>query len=172
MRLAKTVLIGLTVCVALMGLAEAQKSLDKMFNKLKDVTGSTSDGKGNSNVAQGLKEALQVGTEKAVARTSQSGGFFNNPLIKIVNARESFKSVEKGLRLAGYGSKVDEFILSMNSAAEAASPQAKQIFVNAITGSMSFTDANKILQGGETAATDFFKEKTTKELYELLSPGD
>ena len=170
MRPATAMIIGLVLYVAAWSsLAEAQTSLDKMFNTLKDVTGKTEGSSpGSANVAKGLKEALQVGTEKAVSRTGKTDGFFSNPLIKI-GVPEQFQTVEKGLRLAGYGSTVDEFVLSMNRAAEAAAPQAKQIFVNAIT-SMSFADANQILQGGDTAATDFFKEKTSQDLYGAFRP--
>jgi hypothetical protein len=170
MRPATAMIIGLMLCVtALSCTTEAQTSLDKMFKTLKGATGKT-DGNapGSANVAQGLKEALRVGTEKAVSRTSQTDGFFSNPLIKIVMPQQ-FQSVEKGMRLAGYGTTIDAFVLSMNRAAEAASPQAKQIFVNAIT-SMSFADANQILQGGDTAATDFFKERTSQDLYSSFRP--
>lgn len=170
MRPATAMILGLMLGIAaLSSLAEAQTSLDKMFNTLKDVTGkSAGSSPGAANVTEGLKEALRVGTDKAVSRTGKTDGFFSNPLIKIVTP-EQFQSIEKGLRLAGYGSTVDEFVLSMNRAAEAAAPQAKQIFVNAIT-SMSFADANQILQGGDTAATDFFKEKTSQDLYSAFRP--
>jgi hypothetical protein len=170
MRPATAMIIGLMLGVtALSSLVEGQTSLDKLFKTLKAVTGTTEGSSpGSANVTQGLKEALRVGTEKAVSRTSQTDGFFSNPLIKIVMP-EKFQSVEKGLRLAGYGSTVDEFVLSMNRAAEAAAPQAQQIFVNAIT-SMSFADANKIFQGGDTAATDFFKAKTSQDLYSSFRP--
>jgi hypothetical protein len=62
-----------------------------------------------------------------------------------------------------------EFVLSMNRAAEQAAPAAKQIFGNAITN-MSFDDAKKILTGGNTAATDYFKAKTTNELTAAFKP--
>jgi len=64
---------------------------------------------------------------------------------------------------------VDEFVLSMNRAAEQAAPAAKQIFVDAITG-MTFDDAKKILSGGNTAATEFFKAKTTDSLTAAFKP--
>lgn len=170
MRNMRALIVGLAVCLALAGLVEAQSSLGKMLKPLKDVVGSAagkSEGS-SSNVAQGLKEALRMGTEKAVAKTGTTDGYFGNPLIKLVMPKK-FQSVEKGLRIAGYGPKVDEFVLSMNRAAEAAAPQAKDIFVNAIT-SMTFADANKILSGGDTAATDFFKDKSSKQLYDSFRP--
>jgi hypothetical protein len=164
----KVAIVGLIACAALGSTAMAQTSLDKAFKSLKDIGGKTTTDASGSQVVQGLKEALRLGTDQAVTTTSQTDGFFGNPLIKIAMP-EKLQSVEKGLRLAGYGSKVDEFILSMNRAAEAAAPQAKKIFINAIT-SMSFADANQILRGGDTAATDFFKTKTSDELYQSFRP--
>lgn len=78
MRPATAMIIGLTLCVAtLSSLAEAQTSLDKMFNTLKDITGKTEGSSpGAANVTEGLKEALRVGTEKAVSRTGKTDGFF------------------------------------------------------------------------------------------------
>jgi hypothetical protein len=77
--------------------------------------------------------------------------------------------MEQGLRAVGYGPQVDEFVLSMNRAAEQAAPAAKQIFVDAIT-SMTFDDAKKILSGGDTSATEFFKAKTTDNLTAAFRP--
>jgi hypothetical protein len=119
-------------------------------------------------IAAGLKEALQVGTENAVNLTGQPGGFFKNEAIKILMP-EKLQTLERGLRAMGYGPKVDEFVLSMNSAAERAAPQAKQIFWNAI-GEMSFADAKKILYGSETAATEYFKERTSGKLMAAFKP--
>ena len=56
----------------------------------------------------------------------------------------------------GYGGQIDELVLGMNRAAERAAPQAKQIFFDAI-GDMSFDDARKLLNGGDTAATEYFR---------------
>ncbi len=64
---------------------------------------------------------------------------------------------------------MDEFVLSMNRAAEKAAPQAKSIFVDAIK-EMTFEDAKQILNGGDTAATEFFKEKTSAKLSEAFKP--
>jgi len=56
----------------------------------------------------------------------------------------------------------------MNRSAEAATPAAKKIFLDAILA-MSFDDARRILSGGNTAATEYFKDKTTGHLTEYLS---
>ncbi len=69
----------------------------------------------------------------------------------------------------GYGPQVDDFVLSMNRAAEKAAPLAKQIFWDAI-GEISFDDARKILSGPDTAATQYFRNKTTEKLTTAFKP--
>ena len=123
----------------------------------------------DAKIADGLKEALKVATEKTVSLTGKTDGYFANQAIKILMP-DKLKSLESGLRAVGYGSQIDEFVLSMNRAAESAAPQAKQIFVDAI-GKMSFDDARKILNGSNTAATDFFKSKTTPQLTTAFKPA-
>lgn len=125
---------------------------------------SLPDGK----VDAGLKQALQVATEKSVSLTGRPNGYFSNQAIKILMP-EKLQTVESGLRMVGYGPQVDEFVLSMNRAAEQAAPAAKKIFIDAITG-MTFDDAKKILSGGNTSATEFFKAKTTDQLTAAFRP--
>jgi hypothetical protein len=119
-------------------------------------------------VDAGLKQALQVATEKSVSLTGRTNGYFSNQAIKILMP-EKLQTVESGLRMVGYGPQVDEFVLSMNRAAEQAAPAAKKIFTDAITG-MTFDDAKKILSGGNTSATEFFKAKTTDQLTAAFKP--
>jgi hypothetical protein len=69
----------------------------------------------------------------------------------------------------GYQPKIDAFVLSMNRAAEAAAPSAKKIYCDAIL-TMSFDDARRILSGNATAATDYFKSKTTDQLTVAFHP--
>jgi hypothetical protein len=120
-------------------------------------------------IGSGLKEALKVGTENTVNLTGRLDGYFLNQAIKILMP-EKLRNLEKGLRAVGYGPQVDEFVLSMNRAAERAAPFAKQVFWDAI-GEMTFEDAKKILSGHETAATDYFKSKTTDKLTVAFRPA-
>ncbi len=120
-------------------------------------------------VGAGLKEALEVATENSVSITGRPDGYFANQAIKILMP-EKLRTVEKGLRAVGYGPQVDELVLSMNRAAERAAPSAKQIFWEAI-GAMTFDDARKILGGGDTAATEFFKAKTSDKLVAAFRPA-
>jgi hypothetical protein len=123
---------------------------------------------GDAKTAAGLKEALQIGVGNAVNLTGAVDGYFKNQAIKILMPKQ-LQSLEKGLRAVGYGPKVDDFVLSMNRAAEKAAPQAREIFVGAI-GEMTFADAGQILTGGDTAATDYFKSKTTEKLTAAFRP--
>ena len=125
-------------------------------------------GLSESKVDSGLKEALQVGTEKAVKITGRPNGYFGNEAIKILMPKD-LRPLESGMRAIGFGPKIDDFILSMNRSAEAAAPAARKIFVDAILA-MSFEDAKKILSGSDTAATEYFKDKTTGQLTEPFTP--
>jgi hypothetical protein len=122
----------------------------------------------DSRIASGLKEALQIGADHAVKLTGQPNGYFGNKAIKILMPK-NLQPLEKGLRVVGYGPKVDDFVLSMNRAAEGAAPSAKKIFGDAILA-MSFEDARKILNGGDTAATDYFRAKTSDQLAAAFRP--
>jgi Protein of unknown function (DUF4197) len=125
-------------------------------------------GLSDSKVASGLKEALQVGADKAVSLTGEPNGYFGNQAIKILLPK-SLGPLATGLGAMGYQAKIDAFVLSMNRAAEAAAPSAKKIFGDAIVA-MSFEDARKILSGSDTAATDYFKNKTTDQLTVAFRP--
>lgn len=123
---------------------------------------------GREQIVQGLKEALKVGTEKAVDIVSQLNGFYKSPDIKIVFPQK-LRDAEKFLRSAGFGALVEEFELSMNRAAEQAASEAKELFWNAIT-QMTIQDAEKILKGKDNEATLYFQEKTSEQLQEIFSP--
>jgi hypothetical protein len=122
----------------------------------------------DEKITSGLKEALQVGTDNAVRSTGRPDGYFGNEAIKVLMP-EKLRTLEKGLRAIGYGPDVDEFVLSMNRAAERAAPHAKAIFWDAIL-ELSFEDARQIFSGGDTAATDYFRDKTTDKLVGAFTP--
>ena len=129
------------------------------------ATGQAQD---SGTVASGLKEALSVGTKNAVGALSKTNGYFGNEAVKIL-LPENVRRVGDALRMAGYQKEVDAFILSMNRAAEKAAPKAADIFAGAIR-EMSITDAQKILNGGNTAATEYFKSKTSTQLFDAFKP--
>ena len=133
--------------------------------KVPAIGPGTSDEKTN---AAGIKEALAVGTERAVSSLSRKDGYFGNAAVKILMP-PSIQKVADMARMAGYQKQVDEFILSMNRAAEAVAPMASHYFGDAIRD-MTLEDVRGILTGGNTAATDFFRRKTNDRLYAAFKP--
>lgn len=123
----------------------------------------------NSTIASGLKEALSIGTKNAVGSVSKLNGYFGNETIKILLPDKIQKAAEL-LGKLGYQKQVDEFILSMNHAAEKAAPKAASYFGDSIKG-MTIEEARKILSGGNTAATEYFKSKTLTKLYDEFKPS-
>lgn len=135
------------------------QGLKGLINKITKDTSSTSsiskvlsaasaynkDTLSTSTIANGLKEALQKGTERGAAKLSSADGFFKDAAIKILMPEEA-KKVEQKLRSIGLGKQVDNAILSMNRAAEDASKSAAPIFIHAIK-QMSIQDAAGILKG-------------------------
>jgi hypothetical protein len=120
------------------------------------------------DMAAGLKEALAVGTGNAVQMLSKPNGYFGDAAVKVLLPDNMQKAAEV-LKKAGYQKEVDEFVLSMNRAAEQAAPKARPIFEDAVK-KMTFDDAQKIMQGGNTAATDYFKAKTSSQLTDAFKP--
>jgi hypothetical protein len=133
---------------------------------MKSAGGGASAGGGD--VAAGLKEALATGTGNAVQSLSKTDGYFGDAAAKILMPAKMQQAADV-LKKAGYQREVDDFILSMNRAAEQAAPKARPIFEDAVK-KMSFEDAQKILNGGNTAATDYFKTKTSSELTAAFKP--
>ena len=141
--------------------ADAQGFLKRLGFK-KDL------GLSNETISSGLREALAVGIDRTVKSTGKSDGYFMNKDIKIPLPK-TLKRFERPLRSAGFGPQMDEFILSMNRAAEAAAPLAKDIFISAIT-KMTMKDAKGILNGKDTAATEYLDKNTRDQLREAFSP--
>ncbi len=126
-------------------------------------------GLSSEEIANGLKEALTVGTQNGTSRLSSIDGFFANAALKILMPPEAVK-VENTLRDFGVGSVVDKAVLSMNRAAEDAAKSAAPIFVTAIK-QMTIIDAVNILKGGNNAATNYFKDNTTAALTAAFRPS-
>jgi len=122
----------------------------------------------NADAASGLKQALNDGSLAAVARLGVENGYFGNPRVKIP-LPPSLQRIEGALRLAGMKRQADELVLSMNRAAEAAVPEAKQLLLDAVR-KMSVQDAKGILTGGDTAATEYFKRTTAAQLTQRFLP--
>ncbi|ODN67041.1 DUF4197 domain-containing protein [Methylophaga muralis] len=119
-------------------------------------------------IANGLKEALEVGTRKAVENVSQEGGYLNNPQIRIP-LPPRVQQAAGVMRQMGLNKMADDFEQSINRAAEKAAPQATSIMIDAIK-SMTIDDARTILNGENDAATRFFEDRTRTKLAGLFEP--
>ncbi len=116
----------------------------------------------------GLKAALEKGSQAAVAQLGRTDGFFANPQVKIP-LPDSMTRVANTMRRIGLGKHADELVLTMNHAAEAAVPEARQLFIDAVR-KMTVQDAKGILTGGETAGTDYFRRITRDQLHGRFLP--
>jgi hypothetical protein len=119
-------------------------------------------------VAQALRESLEQGTRKAIAKLGKEDGYFADPKLKI-GLPKNFAKAERVLRSLGYGKEVDDLVLAMNRAAETAAPKAQGLVLDAVHR-MTVNDAKSILTGGDTAATDYFRKTTESQLAETLMP--
>ena len=122
----------------------------------------------NADAVSGLKQALNDGSIAAVGKLGVQNGFFGNPQVKIP-LPPSLKKAEGAMRALGMRKQADELVLSMNRAAEAAVPEAKALLVDSVK-KMSVQDAKQILNGGNTAATDYFKRNTQAPLTQRFLP--
>lgn len=122
----------------------------------------------NDEIVSGLKEALIKGSQSAVNMLGKEDGFLAHPQLKIPMP-EKLQAVESGLRKLGQDKIADQFVLSMNRAAEAATSKAMSIFSNTIK-SMSIEDAYAILKGSDSAATEYLREKGGKQLQQEFLP--
>lgn len=122
----------------------------------------------NSEVAEGLKEALLKGVAVGADQLSQADGYLGNAQIKIPFPPDA-KRAEDKLRQIGLGNEVDRFIATLNHGAEDAAKEAKPIFISAIQ-QMTIADAWAILKGQQDAATQYLKKTTTTQLKDKFKP--
>jgi len=126
---------------------------------------------GYNNQAQlvrGIKEALELGSNRAATSLSASGGYANNPLYRI-ELPANVQPIASKLRQLGLGSQMDKVESLMNQGAEKAAVEAKAVFVDAVRN-MSVTDALGIVRGNSTAATDYFRAQTEASLRQRYLP--
>lgn len=122
----------------------------------------------NADASSGVKAALEQGAMAAVGLLGQSGGFLNNPQVRIP-LPGYLNDAAKLMKRLGQGKRIEELETSLNRAAEAAVPMGQEVLVGAVR-SMSVTDAKNILTGGDTSVTQFFSEKTRAPLGQKFLP--
>lgn len=119
-------------------------------------------------ITAGLKEALTKGSTAVVSKLGTSGGFASDPKIRIPLPSSLAKARDFAAKV-GLDGRFNELENKLNEAAEAATPKAKSLFVDAVK-SMSVSDAKGILQGPDNAATQYFEDRTRGDLGDAMSP--
>lgn len=168
----------LVLCTSL-GLCLPSAHAVDLGSTIKSVTGAVSGGGGsktatsasglsNSDMTGGLKDALAVGSERAIKGLGKAGGFLNDKSVRIP-LPGPLQKAESALRMLGQGKLVDEFETTLNKAAEQAVPKAAPIVGNAIR-EMSIADAKGILTGPDDSATRYFRGKTSGALTGAFLP--
>jgi hypothetical protein len=120
------------------------------------------------DASAGLRAALEKGAQAAVANLGRTDGFLGNAAVKIP-LPPSLQRAESLMRRVGMGRHADELVTTLNRAAEAAVPEARQLLVDSVK-KMSVQDAKGILTGGDTSATDYFRRSTSDRLHDRFLP--
>ena len=166
-------LVGLTSAPANAGWLD---DLKKVIEQSQSSSSQGSTGLGTAasavltdeEIVKGLKEALSKGTQQAIASLGKDGGYLNNLDVKIP-VPEDLAKVEKLLRKLGQDKYADQFVATLNHAAEKAVPEATTLFVDAIS-KMTLADAKAILKGPDDAATQYFRKSSEAGLKERFRP--
>ncbi|MEM9838824.1 MAG: DUF4197 domain-containing protein [Pseudomonadota bacterium] len=145
-------------------------STDDINSVLGQVIGGADGAAGLSSAeaASGIRAALDQGITTAIAQVGRQGGYFDDPLIQI-GLPSQLEDIRSQLGRIGLSGPLDEMKLQLNRGAEAAAPQARSIFGDAVK-SLSISDALGIVNGGPRSATDYFQRQTTPALTSLFTP--
>lgn len=163
MRLSKIGITFATLTMVFSSIAIGQTSRRTTTPTTRQTTVS------NTDISAGLKEAIIVGVRHAVDELGQENGFLDNPRVKIP-LPDGLRKMESTLRFLGQGRRVDEFVESMNHAAEKAVPVATDVFIDSIR-QITFNDARQILfSGQDDAATQFFRRTSEERLRQEFRP--
>ena len=153
-----------TLAVCILFVLTSCNELQQVVNNLPQGAPGIS----NLDMANGLRQALDVGINKQVSKLTKTDGFFKNELVKIL-LPEELKKVDKALRDIGLNKLADEGLKILNRAAEDAVGTATPIFINAVKN-ISFNDAKGILLGNDNAATNYLKSTTQTQLLSSFEP--
>jgi len=162
-KLLYTSLVAMALGASACTTAQVQQTIDGV------LAGTTTGGPvTQSEVASGLRQALEIGIKNGAGQASQVDGYYKNSLIRIPFPQD-VQRVENTLRKIGLGSEVDKFVMTLNRGAEDAAKSAVPIFVSAIK-QMTIQDAWGILKGDRDAATQYLKRTTTTQLTNAFKP--
>ncbi len=155
--------------IAHAGLDDLFKSAGGILDNLSDKsTDAVSPGLSDAQIGAGLRDALRIGAERAVALLGREGGYLNDVSVRIP-LPGMLGSVAKGLRAAGQGHYVDTFETTINRAAEEAIPETLAI-VQQTVSQMTLDDVRGILSGGDEAATRFLRARAGESLHAAILP--
>jgi Protein of unknown function (DUF4197) len=158
-------MLGLTIGATLSA-QNLKGALKKAENTVKEATGGS--GLSQDEIGSGLKEALNVGVDKAVKNLSAKNGYLESPY-KILLPKEAQQVVDKVKSVPGFQDADKKLTEKLNQAAELAAKEATPIFVNAIR-QMTIKDAMDILMGEKNAATTYLDKSTRPSLFEKFMP--
>jgi hypothetical protein len=165
--------LALAVCLAVPAVTAASAQ-GGLFDKAKDVLGTFGESSPGTTrlttgeIASGLREALRVGTERVVAQVGTLDGFNGDPAIHIP-LPGALRSVQSALSRFGMAGLADDLETRLNRAAESAAPEAKELFWQAIID-MTLEDVQRLYDGPDDAATEYFKSKMSRPLAERMVP--
>ena len=156
-------ILVLVIALQLSSCAELQKVATQVAQQA-----GTMNTLSQTQIGNGLKEALNNGISHQVSKLTATDGFYKNNLVKIL-LPEELQKVDEGLRKIGLSSLADKGLLALNRAAEDAVKTSTPIFVNAVK-EITFNDAKNILMGEQNAATSYLQGKTNTALYNQFNP--
>lgn len=163
--------LAVAACVAVLGMAGGASAQESGLGGLLKSLGRSQTAQQaltQRDAAAGLREALQVSAVAVTTKLGRTDGFFADPRVKIPLPGVLGRA-QRTLAPLGMAGPLDDLQLRVNRGAEAAMPQAKTLFLNAIRG-MTVSDAIAIVRGGDTAGTQYLREKSETQLTALLRP--
>jgi hypothetical protein len=166
-------LLSLGLCLALVLTSAQANWLDDLLGQGNSDDGASTETSSvtalnNDQIAAGLKEALEVGTKRVVNTLGRTDGFNASPLVRIPLPRE-LETVRSTLDRVGMAGTLDDLEVSLNRAAEKATPQAQALFMDAIRD-LTLDDVMGIYNGPDDAATQYFRGKMADPLGTSMQP--
>jgi hypothetical protein len=158
------ILYGLVIA---MGLAPCGARAD-LQQDLSRLLGKSSAEPSRKEMATAIRQALSQGGERAIRTLGRKDGFFRNPEVRIPMPRE-LRPVDSLLRRLGQGRYADQFVRTLNRAAEQAIPLAADVIRDTVSH-MTVRDAVKIVRGPDNAATLYLRKHAGEALGKQFLP--
>lgn len=152
-------------------LEQGSSLLDRFSGKADDASSDNGENTGDvseTDITAAFREALQLGSTAVIAQLGQENGYLDDEVAHIVLPK-SLRKVKKTLGKFGLDGVMDDLEVSLNRAAETATPLAKDLFVQAVDD-MSFQDVVEIYQGDDDAATQYFRGQMSDPLKTAMRP--